>query len=185
MDPLTEVLQIILPLVHFLLVFTCFGWAVGIRTRCRELIEKRLAQICTKRAIKEALRAPAADGSIHPLLRIPAECIAWLRISRLRRLGGDDRIIRFWGKITDIALLLFPVAELICAFGKRVPVCAWIASGIAVSELLFALLLGICCIRKPVPRKRAHMRNGCLPLIFSGTATCSQQVPHSASGFRS
>ena len=167
MDPLTEVLQIILPLVHFLLVFTCFGWAVGIRTRCRELIEKRLAQICTKRAIKEALRAPAADGSIHPLLRIPAECIAWLRISRLRRLGGDDRIIRFWGKITDIALLLFPVAELICAFGKRVPVCAWIASG------------------NPYRGNAAHMRNGCLPLIFSGTATCSQQVPHSASGFRS
>lgn len=155
MQPVTEVLQIILPLVHFLLFFTCFGWAVGIRTRCRELIEQRLAQICTKRAMKEALRAPAADETIHPLLRIPAKCIAWLRISRLRRLGGDDRIVRFWGCIADIALLLFPVAELICAFGSHDPVCAWIASGFAVSELLFALCLGICCIRKPAPRKRS------------------------------
>ncbi len=190
MEPLTEVLQIILPLVHFLLVFTCFGWAVGIRTRCRELIEKRLAQIRTKRAIKEALRAPAADGSIHPLLRIPAECIAWLRINRLRRLGGDDRIIRFWGKITDIALLLFPVAELICAFGKHVPVCAWIASGIAISELLFALFLGICCIRKPAPRKRSPYEKR-LPaaywlrygyLLAAGAALCFG-IPLLTAGF--
>lgn len=155
MQPVTEVLQIILPLVHVLLFFTCFGWAVGIRTRCRELIEQRLAQICTKRAIKEALRAPAADESRHPLLRFPAKCVAWLRISRLRRIGRGDRIIQFWGCIADIALLLFPVSELICAFGSHIPVCAWIAAGFAVLELLFALILGICCIRKPAPRKRS------------------------------
>lgn len=149
MEPLTEALQIILPLVHVLLFFTCFGWAVGIRTRCRELIAQRLAQIRTKRAIKEALRAPEPDNCF------PAKCITWLRICRLRRLGGDDRIIRFWGRITDAALLLFPAAEGICALGSHIPVCAWIAAGIVVSELLFALILGICCIRKPAPRKRS------------------------------
>lgn len=167
MDVYTDILITVLPLVGFAVLSLSFGWALGIHTRCRDAIEQRLSQIRTKRAIKEARRAPMQISPDAGLMRRLLHSLRdHLMLRWQRQLGGDDTYIRRLGMLNDAILLIFPFAEILCILGSRIPLCAWIALGIVLAEVPIWLILSILCIRKPAPRKRSLYEKISVPAYF-------------------
>lgn len=148
MDVYTDLLLTVLPIVGIVIFLLSFGWALGIHTRCRDAIEQRLFQIRTKRAIKEARRAPMQISPDAGLMRRLLHGLRdHLMLRWQRQLGGDDAYIRRLGILNDAILLILPLAEIICILGSRIPLCAWIALGIVALELPIWFVVSIFCLR--------------------------------------
>lgn len=140
MNTYIELLQILRPLAGILLPFLTFGWAVGIRTRCREMIWQRLRLLYSKRALKEDQR-------------FPETWFGWLTLRRERRLGQESGTIRRLAALSNVTVSLLIPAELICFLGKRAPLCTWIAFGIMAAEAVVSLVLCVLCVCG-IPRQK-------------------------------
>lgn len=143
---------------------------VGIHARSREALHRHLLDTKTKRAIKEAQRTHTnLIWGVHThLLRGFCD---HMTLKWRRTLAGDgDQYARRICAVNNAALLILPIAVLLCIAGYRLPVLVWLMLPLVMTESAVWLWLVIICIRstvqKPVRRKRSPYEKKSLPAYF-------------------